>query len=511
MKILNIKTYLLLLLVLVSSCGESLEDTYKDYAGDGKIRYLSKCSDLTVKSGWERIELRWKNGIDATVTNIKVAWKSNDVTHDTILDKSVEYVNLTNLVDATYEFEVFAINDKGERSISIVNFGKPYTDQHETVRTFTMGVIKHYKLNNSLIMFMDRWNTNIDEINLTYTGTDGVKKLFPLTEEVFNKGLNVLKNVDLTKDIIVDRRGRLEGCEDLITFVPLTLGDQVNISSSFKLELQRHYGLSDLTPAGKIRLEEFLATTQEIELDNDVESFGDLLYCPNLKKLILGKNRYLHPTFKIEASTSVLFERDLSIAVLDILAELLPDLSVEQYADHYLGDLTKPYLIKKEIPTLPVNLTYLTGSDVKTFTNSIPEIPGLDSNLKALLDNDPKSSWEPIPDGYVRQYEINIELKEIKRIDGFKFVQPTFDPETDTRTNFILANLIKIQVSTDMINWSNVTYVDENPLGRGPGEVTLLKMEHQTEVKYIKITLNDQSFAGVFGIKVADIVPYVNN
>ena len=33
---------------LLVGCGESLEDTYSDYAGDGPVRYAGKCTDVKV-------------------------------------------------------------------------------------------------------------------------------------------------------------------------------------------------------------------------------------------------------------------------------------------------------------------------------------------------------------------------------------------------------------------------------------------------------------------------------
>ena len=41
--------YLGILLALLAGCNETLEDTYSDYAGDGKIRYVGKCSEMVVK------------------------------------------------------------------------------------------------------------------------------------------------------------------------------------------------------------------------------------------------------------------------------------------------------------------------------------------------------------------------------------------------------------------------------------------------------------------------------
>lgn len=509
MKRLNIKMYLLLLLVFVSSCSESLEDTYKDYVGDGRIRYLSRCSDLTVKSGWKRIELKWKNGIDETVSNIKVVWTVNDIASDTILAKDVEYLNITDLEDGTYKFDVYAINAKGEKSMSEVNYGRPYTKDHETVRTFTMAVVKHYKVKNNLIMFMDRWNNNIDTINMTYTHPNGTKMVLPLTKTIFDAGIYTLKDIDVNKDIIIDRRGLLEGCADTIVFEDLKLIDQVNLSSSFKTAIQARYGHSDQTVAGKIKLEEFLATTEELELDYDLESLENILYCSNLKKLVLGKNRYLHSTYSIPASTSSLYDKELSITILDIANELL-GLKVDRYSDHYLGEITKPYLTEKGASVLP-NITTFKPSDIKELKNSVPEVPGYESNQPHLCDDNISTWWEPAIAGYVREYEINVELNEVKRIDGIKFVQYAFNPKDDKNSQNLLQNLIEIKVSKDKLQWTNVTHVEENVLGRGTGETTLLKMVTPADVKYIRIIMNDQSYSSNYGLKVAEIMPYVNN
>ena len=43
------------LALLTCGCSESLEDTYKDYASDGSIRYLGRCKDIEIQPGWERL------------------------------------------------------------------------------------------------------------------------------------------------------------------------------------------------------------------------------------------------------------------------------------------------------------------------------------------------------------------------------------------------------------------------------------------------------------------------
>ena len=67
------KKYIVLFLALLAlvSC-ESLEDTYKDYAGDGAIRYLGKCTDLSIQPGWNRLLLDWENSTDPVIDKIKI-------------------------------------------------------------------------------------------------------------------------------------------------------------------------------------------------------------------------------------------------------------------------------------------------------------------------------------------------------------------------------------------------------------------------------------------------------
>ena len=62
----KIYLWLLLPLSIFGGC-ESLEDTYKDYAGDGPIRYLVKCDDLDVKAGWNRLVVSWKSVDDPII------------------------------------------------------------------------------------------------------------------------------------------------------------------------------------------------------------------------------------------------------------------------------------------------------------------------------------------------------------------------------------------------------------------------------------------------------------
>ena len=60
-------------MLILGGC-ESLEDTYKDYAGDGPIRYLVKCDDLDVNAGWNRLVVSWNSVDDPIIDKVKVSW-----------------------------------------------------------------------------------------------------------------------------------------------------------------------------------------------------------------------------------------------------------------------------------------------------------------------------------------------------------------------------------------------------------------------------------------------------
>lgn len=129
---------------LLTGCNESLEDTYSDYAGDGKNRYVAKCSDLDIVPGWERLILSWVNGTDATVDKIKVAWLFDGKRDSVFLPNTSTSFVLTDLVDGTYQFYVSAVDKFGNESLIETYSGRPYTRDHELMRSFSRGVLKSY-------------------------------------------------------------------------------------------------------------------------------------------------------------------------------------------------------------------------------------------------------------------------------------------------------------------------------------------------------------------------------
>lgn len=147
---------------------EDLEDTYSDYAGDGEIRYVGKCTDVEVSSGWKRLIVSWKNNPDSNIDKIKVRW-GLDAKYDSLLfDAGTMECIIPNLEDGNYEVCVYGVDKDGNQSLTTPLFGRPYTATHETILSFTRLISKHYFLRDRLILFFSTWSDQVESAVLNY-------------------------------------------------------------------------------------------------------------------------------------------------------------------------------------------------------------------------------------------------------------------------------------------------------------------------------------------------------
>ena len=493
---------------LLVGCSESLEDTYSDYAGDGKIRYVAKCTEVHATPGWERLVLEWINGTDATVDKIKVVWSCEDLRDSILLPNTAESYELTNLINGTYRFDICAVDAAGNESLQETTYGRPYTKEHEIMLAFTRGVVKPYFLQNKLIFFSDQWNENIDEIKLQYKNTQGEIQYYTFDKETSYSAFITIDDVSTNPmdTIYVLRKGRVEGCPDLIEFDPLALSRTKIFSSGFVNAIERRYGYSTKTKEQEVEFEKFVEEATELEFDYDMETFEDVLYCPNLKKLVFAKNRYLDEVHGYSTDNDYPKLRssiDRSLLVLNKASE--PDvlgLKIEWYVGlniPYFEYEEPPYMEYMGYSPLP-EMEIIQPEALRTYDdgNKVYCSPSdLYADLSALLDDNYQTTWTTTSNTSPRKYEMSMELLEETEISGIKIAQPLYHPMMDRRMPYLMPSQISIQVSTDGGLWQNVTYFETNELGRGSGEVTLLKFpEGPRRVRYIKFTLQDGTDPG---------------
>jgi hypothetical protein len=255
--------YCLLCLFSFCSCGESLFDTYKDYAGDGEIRYVGKVTNLIAEPGWQRIRLSWENSADPIVDQIKVKWTEDNVEDSVYLPANTTSYEIDNLVQGSnFEVTVVSVDKDLNESLPTTTTVRPYNSDHEMVRSFTRVVSRNFFLHDHLLLAFMGWDSNISKAYVTYTSkSTGESKQLDLSKETVNSLHIDIPDVDSSKPVLVYREGYIEGCEDLITFSPITLDVQPLFSSEFKQEMKRQFGFDEIIP------ESWITSTTSLDLD----------------------------------------------------------------------------------------------------------------------------------------------------------------------------------------------------------------------------------------------------
>ena len=137
---------LLFAMLVMVSC-ESLEDTYEDFAGNGPVRYLGKCTDLTIR-------------------HIRITWSKDAMVKEELVDRETSEYDITDLEDGSYEVTICAVDKNGNTSLESTDYGRPYTENHEMVQAFTRVISRHFFFQDRLILFFLGWEDNVNEAYL---------------------------------------------------------------------------------------------------------------------------------------------------------------------------------------------------------------------------------------------------------------------------------------------------------------------------------------------------------
>lgn len=547
------------------SC-EDLEDTYDEFAGDGMIRYVGKCQDLSVKPGWKRLCVIWKGNLDPHIEKVKITYQSEldaepmvkyvkpkDVLESDLMDTTY----LEGLQDAVYAVKVSNVAADSTESIVQTEYGRPYTETHEDLRSFTRGIVNFYPIGDKMVVTLDRSNSNLKEINLKYWGTDKKEHtwnilqnmdrlvnymlediMFMLPDEDSNVAQGV--KIDFGKPLTIERRGLLTGCIDTIRFNPDTLLLEEQVWSSDFVNLMMHkYGADWRSKVDEIK---------ELEIDYTMSTFQDLLYFPKLKKVILGKNRYMLTDHQENISTT---DPYLALVTLYYLNKM-QGVEVEVYNEPYLfGGINIPYVFEGSyidlltqdlmgtgVPVKIDNMNWLTKKGSANL-NQMPQITPLNTEgweltcsdttyngskpggVARMLDDEPSTVFEPGVEFELSVITVNIDMKEPQPLHGFKLVQAnmgTVDQEKiETDLKYLLSSL-KIEVSDNGYSWEKATY-DEGgvTLGNSIGETTFINIpvEKRKSVRYIRLSMNTK-VVGVtsgtklpmYSLRIGDLIPY---
>lgn len=493
------KTILLSLLAFLAFAGcEDLEETYEDYTGNGPVRYLAKCSDVTVESGWERLVITWKNNLDPNRNGIWLHCESMSTSLDTLLPADCDSCSVNGLAEGTYNITVAAVSEQGDTALTALGNGRPYTPNHEAVLSFTRGLTKYIFVKDKLVLFAGMKTSEIVDFKLDYTGTDGQTKTYNLSDNMwaFMERDLLVEDVDASQPVTLKRRGLIGECPDTITFPDYVLDpDALNMAADFHSRIIERYGEVDLS-------------MEELELDYDLSSMEDILYFQNLKKLVLGKNRFYDPENPYNPKSSVANSdytmQERTNFCIRTLHQVNPEFSIDNYGGHYniwfytfMGDGIT-VTDHGERNALPDDLQ-LFATDGFTLTADGEALE--DSNL---LDQDATTMWEsPIAQAQAT-HDIVLDMGEARAVKGVMVTQA----RVSTNARNYLPEAVTVYVSTDGVNWTNPCPMEGLTLGMVAGERKLVDFLAEQNVRYIRVTVSDVYYNGNYGSVLGDIIPY---
>lgn len=478
-------------LMLFAAC-DSIEDTYKEFVGDGPIRYPGKCTNVSVTSGWECLRVSWNISDDPTIKHIVVTCMSETDTIKKELEPSATNCVIDQLANQNYVINVQSLASDGNLSLSDNYTERPYTYEHEAVKGYTRGYSKAYVAKGHLLLIMSSWDDGMEYYGISYTKPDGTSAETELTKSDFEKKYLDFGGIDTTKPITLNRRAKLAGCPDDITFEPIVFSNIVVFDSDVRKNLQERYGL------GNDDQENYAATAETIEFDHDLLSFEDLLLFSHLKKIVLGKNHYFDGNHFAYPSLDNI---QTSEWVLDRLHDIYGT-EVEIYGNSYFPINWNPSYVKRmNVSELP-SIAYLptTGWSI---SNSMDDSEN--GKLINLLDNNASTAWTSwsSSDG-VRTMALTIDMKQQQQIHGVKIVQ-----SNNTENQNYFPNKQKLEYTDNPDGqWHDLTYVEENTLGTAAGEATLLKAAQQTKARYLRVTVAEQTYKGQVKVTLGDIAVY---
>ncbi|MCB6974795.1 MULTISPECIES: DUF4998 domain-containing protein [Butyricimonas] len=503
------------MLALLSACGtDSLEDTYKEYAGEGEIRYLGKCTDLSVTPGWQRIIVTWKNNIDPAIQQVKVAWLLDDTRDSVLLERgtteySIDKLNGQPLEDGNYEISVSGVDCNGNTSIANMTFGRPYTHSHEEIRAFNRVISRVYFIQDRAVLFFSEWQDNMEKAVLSYPKTDGTTGELELTKEfleqarVQNGGLYWMLEdpVNISKEegcnLVLLRRAKLPDCKDEIEFEPYVFDADKTYDSDFVQEMKVQFGYAEI-PAG------WADTVRTIYLDWSVGSFNSLLNLPKLEKLVLGGRRYqLESSMNdVQYGQSKVSDQGAANFVLSVLNEL-NGLTVERYNKHFQELEKTDYVSNCGMPLVPkVDFIDMTGLQFMEYPES-----KVNSGLANLTDGNPATYWNPEGQPAFTSYELTLDLKSPKTINGICFVQKQYSGDEIV----IAPEYVKVKVSNNGLYWEDATYVEDVPVGKSSGETTyipFIKDVRTATYQYVKVQVNTVIYGSYYCSSIAEIRLY---
>ena len=162
-------------------------------------------------------------------------------------------------------------------------------------------------------------------------------------------------------------------------------------------------------------------------------------------------------------------------------------LKIYHYGNHYFNTVPDFFTAKNQVAELPeFSLLNTVGWDI---TVNPMDAMGYNSGLANLLQES-DAYWSPQASEILRRHIIEIDMKESKRILGFKVGQ-AMTPPADVQT----PDVLDIEFETGSGAWESAAFSRSVTVGTGKGETTIIYLDKSHSVKTaqkIRVTVADK-------------------
>lgn len=177
---LRIFVYLIIALV-TASCGK-MDAIYSDFLEEGEFIYPAKADSLSAHSGDHRIALSWVIFSDPNVSNAVIYWDNRRDSLKVSIDQAVRpdtiWIELTNMEEKSYTFQVFTSDNEGNTSVMSEVLGTVYGDTYRN--SLLTRAVRNLSVSEDTltVAWMPAEETSVGD-SLVYEDTEGkLNRLF---------------------------------------------------------------------------------------------------------------------------------------------------------------------------------------------------------------------------------------------------------------------------------------------------------------------------------------------
>lgn len=492
--------YVLSVILFFAAC-ESMEDTYSEY-NTPKERYVGKCSDLVVEQGWERFRLSWINGVDAAVVNIKVKWEDEAGLVDSVMlaPKVDSYETEAIFTDQSYKFTITAVDNRGVESFAEETYSRPFTAESTVVEMYKVVEKKFYFVGDELILLLYEAGKDIYTAEISYL-SGGYIQTRIIRAEDYENGRLVIDGIDPDSDVSIAGKMNINECYEDIPLESYVLDrTKKNWSGGFIGNMREQLDLHNVT-------DEHLNNVEILYVNYNISSIEDIMYLPNLKKVVLGQRRMNSSSLYLTYESYVSKFEDVKSSVFALRKmHAEKGVEVEIYGNQFL---IKDSLDFETVHNTNAPTAFVIPSDVDQWELTI--------NDPAYYENEDESNNHPYPLEYllggndwmsiqvsseINTHEIIYNMKEMKKVAGIQFSEAA----GVAGRNF-LPKSIQVHLSKDGDNWETAFYQASINVGGQRGEVTIAKMREPKLAQYVKLVLADVEATPNNCVAIDDFIP----